>query len=606
MITVLDNSLINKIAAGEVVERPASIVKELVENSIDANAKSITVEIKEGGISYIRVTDNGSGIPRESVKTAFLRHATSKISNEDDLINILTLGFRGEALSSIAAVSQVEMITKTHEDLAAKRLEIHGEEIVSEQEIGAVSGTSIIVRNIFFNVPARRKFLKKPSSESAYISEMMNRFALANPKIAFKFINSNSIMFETNGNGDLKPVILEIFGKDTAKSLIDLNYQKGYFKLNGFIGKPEISRSNRKYQNIFLNGRFIKNEIISSAAEEAFKTKLTIGKFPFFVININMPPDKVDVNVHPTKLEVRFEDEQLIYDTVFETVKNALNGEILIPDKKIEIAKKEIKKENAAEQIEINTNAEYNLKEPTVPYLVDIEEIISENTIFEDFVNEEIPKEKSIRENIPSVEEIKSRDLFFKDYKIVGQLFNTYWIIEQNDEIFYIDQHAAHERILYEKLINRLKNEKIDGQRLIQPIVFNISPTEINIINENSQILFDFGFDVEEFSLNSVAIRSIPYIFEKPEKANFFLDILDMLAKISSSKENIYDMKINNIAMISCKAAVKANNRLDFIEAKEIIRELLKLEEPFTCPHGRPTIIKISKYELEKQFKRIQ
>lgn len=654
IINLLENSMINKIAAGEVVERPVSIVKELVENSIDAGSTAITIEIKDGGISFIRITDNGSGINKEEVKTAFLRHATSKISNMDDLENVLSLGFRGEALSSISSVSQVEMITKTYKDTTGIRLELQAEEVLTEQEIGCADGTSIIVRNIFFNVPARRKFLKKPATESGYISEIINKLALGHPEIAFKFINNSTIILQTKGNNDLKTTILQVYGKEIMKKLILVDETNGDFSIKGYIGKPDICRANRKYENLFINGRYIKSDIVQNAIEDAFKTKLPIGKFPIFVLNISMNPTAIDVNVHPTKLEVRFLEEDFIYETVFKAVKKALSSENLIPevtwDNKnfVDVVKNSPYKEESQGNVTellynidsstyINENIPTNdfvkeniLAEPKGSYILDDSDVILQKTFSFEHISEnnlplenkqylqkEVAKENQTEEI--KVEEIKKEKVentskfepvikksFFNNYKIIGQVFNTYWMLEQNNSIFMIDQHAAHERFLYEEILARVTKDSITSQRLLQPIILKFSFQEMQTIKDNMDILDNFGFDIEEFGEDSCALRAVPFIFKNPETVDFFVDIVDKLGTINSTMNNIYETKLSNIASISCKAAIKGNDKLDYQEAKSLIEKLLTLENPFTCPHGRPTIIEMSKQELEKKFKRIQ
>ncbi len=600
-IKLLDNILINKIAAGEVVERPLSVVKELVENSIDAGSGEITVEVRDGGTTFIRITDNGRGIPREQVKTAFLRHATSKISNIDDLENVLSLGFRGEALSSISSVSQVEIVTKTINDITGTRLEINGGEVTTQSEIGCTEGTSITVKNLFYNVPARRKFLKKPATESGYISDMINKLAISNPDISFKYINNNSTMLQTKGNGDLKTILYQIYGKEVASNLIELDYQKSGIHISGLIGKPEISRSNRSYSLFFINGRYVKSEIVQSAVEEAFKTKLAIGKFPLFVVNMKISPNRIDVNVHPTKLEVRFSDEDLIYNIVFNGVNEALKSTVLIPETKFE-------KSQTPQPQHFNNTQDVIYEESTIlkpkVFLSEAEPEMCQPKISDSIPNVAF----KVPEKILSVKNIlEAKPLsFFKDYKIIGQLFGTYWIIEQDNSMYLIDQHAAHERALYEDTLKTLKNEKILTQKLVQPIIIYVSLSEKQRLIENFELFLNFGFELEEFDDTSYAIYAVPHIFKAPVGGDFFLEILDSLEGINKKIENIYELKIETIATIACKAAVKANDRLSYLEARALLDKILMLENPFTCPHGRPTIIEISKYELEKKFKRIQ
>lgn len=638
-IKLLDTNTINKIAAGEVVERPSSVVKELVENSIDAGASAITIEIKNGGTTFIRVSDNGKGIERNDIKTAFLSHATSKISNIEDLDNIFSLGFRGEALASIAAVSQIEMITKTHSEEEGTKININGGEIIDFQEWGSVEGTSISVNNLFYNVPARRKFLKKPNIESGYISDIINKIALGHPEVSIKYINNGTTILYTSGNSDLKTVVFSIYGKDNFKKMIDINCKFCEYSLNGLIGKPELSRSNRNYQNLFINGRYIKSNIISNAVEDAYKTRLLTGKFPVYVLNLSIPPSSVDVNVHPTKLEVRFDDEDKIYEFIYNSVLDVLKNNVLIPE--VSIVKEKdnktysynvdnIKEEYIQPSIFNNSNLNFkknNIETKNVSKEEDIffkkSPILKDKTFskIDQLLNDQKQnnnlkikedKEEYISKNLndtkleySSVRNIKEeKEPFFNNYKIVGQIFNTYWIVEQNGSIFYIDQHAAHERILFEEYMNKFKNESIVSQKLLSPEIINISEKEKTILEENKKWLLNFGFEIEIVDKNSAAIKAVPYIFNTPQNSNYFYEILDIISE--ENKKSVYDTKIHDIATAACKAAVKANDKLSFQETHEMISKLLKLENPFSCPHGRPTIIEITKYELEKLFKRIQ
>lgn len=640
-IRLLDNNLINKIAAGEVVERPASVVKELMENSIDAGATSITVEIKEGGISLIKITDNGKGIPKEELKTAFLRHATSKLRTLDDLEDIMTLGFRGEALSSIASVAQVEMITKTKDSQVGHKIVINGGVVEKEEESAGNNGTVFAMKNLFYNTPARRKFLKKPATEGGYVSEVVNRIALGHPEIAIKYINNGNTIMQTNGSGDVKSVVLYIYGRQMASQMIETSYSKDGFTVEGLIAKPELSRGNRNYENFFINGRYIKSNIVQNAVEEAYKGKLMVGKFPVFTLNLKVPANTVDVNVHPTKLEVRFSDDNLIYDIMYNAVLKALKKTELIPEVTWDKPKK-VKSDNVqgtlediafnntvekkAENIETKAVVENDFKyddkpifsnqsvaekapEPKNPVLNAINKVYQEP-----YCNEEKPIEKPAEtENISEKPEEKpilneqkeeKRKPFFNNYRIVGQLFATYWIVEQNNCMYLIDQHAAHERALYEDFTEKFKNSQISSQQLLQPIAVNLSEGEKVIVEENMELLESFGFEIEEFGARTYAIRAVPYVFNSPSNVSFFMDIVDTLA--DKNLKSIYDTKEDAIAMMSCKAAVKGNDRLSYSEAQELIQRLLSLQDPFTCPHGRPTIIEMTKYELEKKFKRIQ
>ena len=633
IIKLLDSNTINKIAAGEVVERPSSVVKELCENAIDAKASAITVEIKEGGLTLIKISDNGKGIEKNQAKTAFLRHATSKIEKIDDLDNIYSLGFRGEALATIAAISQVEMITKTFEQEIGYKIEISGGNIISAEDCAATTGTVISVKNIFFNVPARRKFLKKATTESGYIADVINKIALSHPEISIKYINNGNTMLHTSGNNDLQTGIYHVYGKDTSQKMIEINNISGSLKIDGLIGKPEISRGNRNYENLFINGRFVKNETVSQAIEDAYKTRLVVGKFPVFVLSLTLNADMVDVNVHPAKLEVRFKDEDMIYDFVYTSVFKALKQLVLIPEADWDSKPSPKAKEFIEKQVQpINT-----------PLIKDIQQTINEEILTSadnkvtytkpavsydelqklyksEFVSDKIKGNKNRIEEkklsyIPQVDESKVqakeenqvneiKKSFFNDYKIVGQIFSTYWVIEQGNSIYMIDQHAAHERILFEEIYEKFKNNRAVSQRLLQPLILNLSEKEKDLLENNIDLMSGFGFEIEGFVNGEYALKSVPYVFKNPENLDFFNEILDTMN--NNSINNIYDMKAHAIATIACKAAVKANDKLSIQEAVNMIQKLLELENPFNCPHGRPTTIELTKYELEKKFKRIQ
>lgn len=628
-IQLLDNSTINKIAAGEVVERPSSVVKELVENAIDADASAITVEIREGGISMIRVTDNGNGIPKDQVKTAFIRHATNKIKNIEDLEKIISLGFRGEALASIAAVSQIELVTKTHDELTGISIELAGGNLLNFQDAGCPEGTSIIMKNLFYNVPARRKFLKKPGTESGYISDMMNKIALGHPEISFKYINNDTVILHTSGNNDLATAVFHVYGKEIVKKTEALHSESSGYSLTGLIGKPELSRANRSYENLFINGRYVKSELVCSAVEEAYKTRLMTGKFPLYVLNLKIPPTMVDVNVHPTKLEVRFAEEDNIYQFIFKAVSECLKASVLIPEanwnsKPSSVVKEFLNQNPIAEAVQntifdkeiaaIKTIEDTEEKETAfVPSKKDSKSVVREEKA-EFYSKEQIPTGPMIssevlfnnREELSEIKKESTDNInsaFFHNYKIVGQIFNTYWVIEQGSSIFMIDQHAAHERILFEELTKRFQQRNVASQKLLQPIAVNFTPQEIEILNENMELLQKFGFELEQFGETAYAVRSVPLLSQEPSGVDFLTDIIDQLGKNPS--ETVSEFKINTIATMACKAAVKANDKLSFQEARALVERLLLLENPFTCPHGRPTIIEMTKYELEKKFKRI-
>ncbi|GKX30133.1 DNA mismatch repair protein MutL [Vallitalea longa] len=661
-IKILDQSTINKIAAGEVVERPSSVVKELVENSIDANASAVTVEIKEGGISFIRITDNGKGISKEDIQTAFIRHSTSKIKSIEDLVTVSSLGFRGEALASIAAVSQVEVITKTYDDITGVRYVIEGGKEISKEEIGCPEGTTIIVNNIFFNTPARRKFLKKPATEGAYVSELINKLALGNMHISFKFIYNNTIKLHTSGNNVLKDCIFNIYGKEIAKNIVPIEIKEDDFEIKGYIGKPSISRANRNYENYYINGRYIKSKIIMKAIEEGYKTKLTVHRYPFTAFYIKINPELIDVNVHPTKMEVRFHNESIMYSSFIKGINESLRKIDLIPEVTIDNKKKiqseiinskkasipepfeknrlnqiknDILKEKATNYKDTDKNNTFirnsqitndkvhqtflqtikpdNKEEEKVKKETAIN-AISDNTVkkeISNLINNQDNNKVNVNNNQKQIVEqgvlLESEEptkKTIKSHKIIGQLFNTYWIVELENKFYIIDQHAAHERVLYERFMNKLKNMEIMSQGLLQPIIIHVSIREKQLVKDYKKLFDELGFEIEEFGKDAYAIRSVPYIFNKSLSEEQFIDILDNLNE--HYDPNKYDMIRDNIATMACKAAVKAHDKLSLIEYEKLFDELLKIENPYTCPHGRPTIISMTKYELEKKFKRIQ
>lgn len=631
-IELLDVNTINKIAAGEVIERPASVVKELVENSIDAGATAITIEIKDGGLKLVRITDNGDGISPEDISNAFVRHSTSKIKSIEDLLTVSSLGFRGEALASIAAVSEIELITKVFDNITGIRYQIDGGVEKSNEEVGCPDGTTFIVNNLFYNTPARRKFLKSPNTEAGYISELINKLALGNPHISFKFISNGQLKLHTSGNTSLKDCIFKVFGKDIATNLIEINYSEN-FSIKGFIGKPQISRANRNYENYYINGRYIKSKLVMKAIEDAYKTNLTVHRYPFVNFNICIDPNYIDVNVHPTKMDIRFNNEEEVYNAIYNSIINGFNKSELIPE--VTFDKK------AHNKI---TN---NIKESPEPFEVkrrDIENrinnanndkitnsIISHNKkdnennkdkeipIFRDNIKKEITdnnlanidkKNENGANNILSGNQIDYNSKLFtskgsvKEHKIAGKLFDTYWIVEFKDKYYIIDQHAAHERVLYERIIKSLENKEKFSQTLIQPLVINLSMSEKVRLSKHMKLFEDLGFELEDFGGDSIAIRSVPYIFNKNINGDEFLNIIDKLD--DEYKENKYEILLEDIAEMACKAAVKGRDKLSDIEYQKLIDELISLDNPFNCPHGRPTIISMTKYELEKKFKRIQ
>lgn len=644
-IMLLNQETIDKIAAGEVVERPSSVVKELVENAIDAKATAITVEIKEGGISFIRITDNGCGIEKKQVPIAFLRHSTSKIRSVEDLLNIHSLGFRGEALSSIAAVAQVELITKTYDDLTGTRYVIEGSKEVADEEIGAPDGTTFIVRNLFYNVPARRKFLKTAQTEGGYISDLMERMALSHPDVSFKFINNGQTKLHTSGNGNEKDLIYHIYGRDITASILKVEQQTELFQIRGFIGKPMVSRGNRNYENYFINGRYIKSALLSKAVEEAYKGFLMQHQYPFCVLYFDIHSDLLDVNVHPTKMELRFSQNEQIYRLLYEIIRNTLTHKDFIPEVPVEekktTAAPEIK-EPAPEPFEVRRLNEIRkavaadspyepkypsyakksstdvffsrMKQNTKSPLTAKEESLFAKPLASAPEAEDVPKEDSVsmvREpDIPymqqTLEQIDSHFLTKdarKKHKIIGQLFDTYWLVEFEDKLFVIDQHAAHEKVLYEKTMKKVREQLFSSQAVSPPIILSLNQEEIAAMERYQDELTRFGYEIEPFGGKEYAITAIPADFSDIDMRSMFLELLNDFTELSG--KTTPELILEKVASMSCKAAVKGNNRLSRAEIETLIDELLQLDNPYNCPHGRPTIISMSKYEIEKKFKRI-
>lgn len=635
-IKVLDQNTINQIAAGEVIERPASVVKELLENAIDANATAVTIEIKDGGISFIRITDNGCGIEKDDIKVAFLRHSTSKIRTALDLLTVSSLGFRGEALSSIAAVAKVELITKTNESFCGTRYVIEGGEEKSVEDIGVPDGTTFIVRNLFYNTPARRKFLKSANTEASYISDIVEKIALSHPEISIRFICNNQNKLHTSGNSSLKDVIYTVYNREIATNLIELNSECDFMKISGYVGKPLISRGNRGYENYFINSRYIKSSFISRAIEDAYKTFLMQHKYPFTCINFEINPELLDVNVHPSKMELRFRNHEEIYPFVFKTIDNALHKKQLIPGVKIEDKKEEIKtviqsiteaiseegkKVRIPEPFEIKRNE--NIKEK-LEKIEALQESTEKENIKNEIIRENdnnysyIPKSsvsgiierQAVKEKLTAVNQMElfddnllSREARIK-HKIVGQVFDTYWIVEYGDKMFIIDQHAAHEKVLYEKIVKRYNNREHLTQEINPPIVVSLNMKEEQILKSNIDSFREFGYEIEEFGGSEYSIRGVPYDLLSLSEKELFLELLDGI-DIDEGIKIKPDMLIERMATMACKAAVKGNNSLSVDEANNLIDELLELENPYNCPHGRPTIISMTKYEMEKKFKRI-
>ena len=610
-IKVLNQEISSKIAAGEVVDKPVSVVKELVENSIDAGSTAITVEIKGGGISFVRVTDNGHGIDEDDAIVAFERHATSKISTEKDLDRIETLGFRGEALASIAAVAQVELITKTKGRLIGNFVEINGGTVAKKEEIGCPNGTTIVIKNLFFNTPARLKFLKKESTEAGLVSDLIERLSLTHPEISFKLINNGQTVVHTPGSGDVLSTVVSVFGRDISKGMIPIAHEEEGIKVSGFIGKPEISRSNRNYQCIFINRRFIRNKTITSALEVSFKTMLTVNKYPVSVLYIDINPELVDVNVHPAKMEVRFHNEGLIYDLISNAVSGALKNNVLIPQiilSKQELPAYELEQANiVVEKIQSVFKSEI-VNETKEPYRMSVHEPILKKPheeIHPQNKDEKIEKAKIEPEQQTALKELEQSQVrTTQSYRIIGQIFSTYIIIEMEDKMFVIDQHAAHERLKYKGLLNKYKDNAGLSQSLISPIVAEVSNSEFKKVEENIDTIIDLGFEIEPFGENTYLLRSVPYVLGQNYAKDFFYEVVDRLTKAKIN--NVLEFREELLYSMACKAAVKANRILSVPEMQKLVEDVFNMDDAFTCPHGRPIIISISKYELEKMFKRVQ
>ena len=637
-IQVLSQNTINQIAAGEVIERPSSVVKELVENAIDAKASAVTVEIKEGGIDFIRITDNGSGIKKDEVKTAFLRHATSKIKTTEDLLTIGSLGFRGEALASIASIAKVEVITKTAEPMTGVRYMIEGGEETAFEEVGCPEGTTFLIRSLFYNTPARRKFLKSKMTEAGYISAMMERIALSHPEVAFKFIHQNKTVLHTTGSGRMKDVIYQIYGKDVAMNLLPVEVYRDAFRIEGYIGKPVISRGNRNLENYFVNGRYIKNNIITKAIEDGYKTWQMVHKYPFTALNLTIEPEFLDVNVHPAKMEVRFKNGEEIFSAFLEGIREALGSSQMIP--KVSLSEEKKKKESkgtsarGAEPFEAKRIARRPVKPMTdmlkeesryeVDKLFEKQKQLSENpqSLLAEKKNgckEANHSERSNSERMgpqdgiiqPKQEELQlsflDEDIHTKDtrqdFRIIGQLFDTYWLLQRGDELLFMDQHAAHEKVLYEKLMKSYREQQVYKQQLMPPAILSLSMKEQDFVKTYDKLLSDFGFTLEEFGPDAYCLRTVPSNLFGMDAQVFFRELLDAMEE--EVKKVDLDMVLDRIATMACKAAIKANQKMTVREAEELLKECEKLHNPYTCPHGRPVLFSMSKKEIEKKFKRI-
>ena len=615
-INILDQDTINKIAAGEVVERPSSVVKELVENSIDAGATAVSVSITGGGAVQIRVTDNGSGFERDDLDIAFQKNTTSKIRCADDLMSVQSLGFRGEALSSISAVSKLELLTKTKDELVGIRYVIHGGVKQEEQEVGCPTGTTFVVNDLFYNTPVRRKFLKSAMTEAGYVNDVMERIALSNPNVSIKFSNNGKLLINTSGNGKLRDVIYDIFGREIATELCEVQRKAGELSMSGMIAKPVISRGNRNYENYFLNGRYIKNPLISKAIEEAYRGYMMQNKYPFTVLMLQIPNDLFDVNVHPAKLEVRFTQPELIYEFVYHAVRTTvvdcetIHKANLVTEEKIVTKQVPTSTPEPFESIRVAEPrpviaplTEFHQTEKAIPVTP------LHHTIIDDTKIVMVDPSPILNETNPMVEESKPVQLSFlsekakKEHRIIGQVFATYWLVEYDNKLYIIDQHAAHERVLYEKLLAAYKSATGSAQQLYPPIVITLSLREQEVLEKAMPYLTKLGYEIEAFGGNEYKLSAIPAELSSISKKDFLMEVLDELTEsgIPLEAESMYE----KIASMSCKAAVKGNQTLSYTEASALIEQLMKLENPFHCPHGRPVTIELSKYEIEKKFKRI-
>lgn len=701
-IQLLDQNTINKIAAGEVIERPSSVVKELVENAIDAGAMAITVEIKEGGISFIRVTDNGSGINKNEIDIAFKRHATSKIKSIEDLITVSSLGFRGEALASISAVSQVELITKTKDSITGTRYISEGGQKMSNEDIGAPDGTTFIVRNLFFNTPVRRKFLKSAATEAGYINSLMQYLALSHPDISFRFINNNQNKLHTSGNMKLKDIIYNVYGRDITANLYEVNSSANNIKIEGYIGKPFVNRGNRTYENYYINGRYIKSGIINRAIEAGYKGFIMPHNYPFTVLHFTINPKIIDVNVHPTKMELRFSDNEYVYNFVYDTILSTLKGKELVAKVEadgqvmqhirkdmLDEGEKDKKPENIPN---VNNDGQQNIEsavqsdtvmdienvkndssvQTTVNKIVDagmsegqpagsdndkvvrnIDNVIGNkaeicpSSSAVTLVPESTYKEQQKNHNevqttltpatktrLPEPFEVKRSEAMVKDdekkyqadvkakpeqmsmfkdklldednknnYRIIGQLFDTYWLIEFEDRFYMMDQHAAHEKVLYERMMKKIKEHHIDTQMIMPPIILTLNMNEEEVLKRNMPVFTKMGYEIEEFGGNEYKVTGIPAGFPKLDYRQMLMDLIDGLMR--EGRMSDMDILTEKVASMSCKAAIKGNNKISYEEAKELMNELMKADNPYNCPHGRPTLIVMSKYDIEKKFKRI-
>ena len=664
MIHVLDQKTIDKIAAGEVIERPASVVKELVENSIDAGASRVTVEVRDGGTTMIRVTDNGGGIPAEEIKKAFLRHATSKLESAEDLVGIGTLGFRGEALSTISAVTQTEMITKTPEALTGIKYVIHGGTEVECKEIGAPDGTTILCRNIFYNTPARLKFLKTNMTEGSYISDLVSHIALSHPEVSITLISNGKTIVDTSGNGKLKDTVYTLYGRDITSALLPVDYESDGIRVTGFVGKPFLARGNRSFENYFVNGRFIKSQIVNRAIEEAYKTYIMQHRFPFTVLFLELPKEECDVNVHPTKREFKYQREKELFSSVFHAVQDALSEKTLIPDVAADYGTREKNYRGNPELLRDNVpygkqpaqlprtpmagpasqtpsassasvvrepsgytkaststgygsssrpskkgSDSYSILEALMPkeFRDKLKEREAADSAAENAGEEERKaaeqrkQEKYEQASLTDTEYLSEQAA--PDIRVIGQIFNTYWITQYGDNLYYMDQHAAHEKVNYERFLAEFKTRTIHSQQIYPPKIITLSGSDKQAVMQAQELFEKAGFELSDFGGNEVKLSALPANLLGLSGEDVFLEFAAYLASgISGVTEDIF---VHKLATMGCKSAIKGNQRITVPEVEQLLRELLTLENPYTCPHGRPTIIRISKEEMDKRFRRI-
>lgn len=615
-IALLTQDTIDKIAAGEVVERPSSVVKELVENAIDAKSTAITIEIKEGGISFIRISDNGCGIDKDEVPLAFLRHSTSKIRSVEDLLSVSSLGFRGEALSSIAAVARVELITKTPDSLTGVRYQIEGSKEIDFEEIGAPDGTTFLVKDLFYNTPARKKFLKSAQTEGSYIADMVEKLALSHPDVSFKFIQNNQTKLHTSGNGNIKDLIYHVFGREISSSLLPVEFENELFSVNGYIGKPIITRGNRNYEIYFINGRYIKSNLLSKAIEEAYKNFLMQHQYPFCVLYFEFKGESLDVNVHPTKMELRFDNNNEVYQYLCDGLFEILSRKEMIPEVPIVEEKKTAPivreyKESIPEPFEarrlnqiresVSKDSPYEMKYPE--FKPEKRDKAAESPVFHASILDQVKNDKYENITLESISsEFLSKDAK-KKHRIIGQLFKTYWLVEYEDKLFVVDQHAAHEKVLYERTMATLKEKEYTSQTISPPIILSLDSNEILALEKYQEQIKKMGYSVESFGGKEYMINAIPANLFRIDMKDLFIEMLDDFSNLSGRETP--ELILEKVASMSCKAAVKGNQTLSYSEFDALMEELLNLENPYNCPHGRPTIISMTKYEIEKKFKRI-